>query len=105
MVACPWGVMDLKVEFQETKTPPGETALGVGKVEDPLQRVVVSTDNKPVSLQIGSEVEDTPHYSQTFLLCSRVVTLRAHEATTPLSHRMVRAIGLGLEKAATDLVL
>jgi hypothetical protein len=82
MVACSWGVMDLKVEFQETKTPPGQTTLGVGKVEDPSQRVVVNTDNKPMSLQIGSEVEDSPQYRQTFLICSRVVALCAREAAT-----------------------
>jgi hypothetical protein len=58
---------------------------------------MIRANNEMSTLEIWSQMADRPYDRQTLLFSGRIVSLCACQTLTPITHRVIRTVGLRLE--------
>lgn len=58
---------------------------------------MIRANDEMSTFEIWSQMEDRPYDCQTLLFSGRIVSLRACQTSTPITHRVIRTVGLRLE--------
>jgi hypothetical protein len=58
---------------------------------------MISAIDEMSTFEIWSQIEDRPYDRQTLLISGRIVSLRACQTSTPITHRAIRTVELRLE--------
>ena len=92
MMAGPFSVQYLKIEFLQPFQPPCELTLRIAKILDPGERFVASSEDESPSQEVMTEVMCELNHSQQFSAGDAVLAFRFRKEMTCIRNGLLFSI-------------